>query len=82
MFYRTIIMNIETTKLELMHLLLQTQRESLLIKLKQVFEEEQIDWFNEMSLEEQQELENGIKQADNKDFITHEKVMKSFDKWH
>ena len=75
-------MNIETSKLELMHLLLQTQRKSLLVKLKKVFEEEQIDWFNEMSLEEQQELKKGIDQADNQEFISHEKVMKSFDKWH
>ena len=75
-------MNIEATKLELMHLLLQTQQKSLLVKLKKVFEEEQIDWFNEMSLEEQQELKKGIDQADNQEFISHEKVMKSFDKWH
>ena len=74
-------MNIETTKLELMHLLLQTQQKSLLVKLKKVFEEEQIDWFNEMSLEEQQELKKGIDQADNQEFISHKKVMKSFDKW-
>jgi hypothetical protein len=33
-------MNIETTKLELMHLLLQAKKESLLSKLKKVFEEE------------------------------------------
>ena len=37
-------MNIETTKLELMHLLLQTQKESLLAKLKKVFDEEQVNW--------------------------------------
>jgi len=73
-------MNIEATKLELMHLLLQTQRESLLTKLKKVFEEEQIDWFKEMSLEEQQELEIGIKQADNQEFISHNQVMNNFDK--
>lgn len=34
------IMNIETTKLELMHLLLQAKKEILLSKLKKVFEEE------------------------------------------
>ena len=33
-----------------------------------------------MSLEEQQEHENGIKQADNKEFISHKQVMNSFDK--
>ncbi len=32
-------MNVETTKLELMHLLLQRQKESLLAKIKKVFEE-------------------------------------------
>ena len=79
---QVIVMNIETTKLELMHLLLQTQRESLLTKLKKVFEEEQIDWFQEMSLEEQKEIETGLKQADNQEFISHKEVMNNFDKWH
>ena len=58
-------MNIETTKLELIHLLLQTQKESLIKKLKSVFEEEQVDWWNEMSENEQEEIKTGLKQADN-----------------
>ena len=73
-------MNIETTKLELMHLLLQTQRESILTKIKKVFEEEQTDWFNDMSNEEQEEIQNGLKQAEDKKFITNEKVMEHFKK--
>lgn len=36
-------MNIEATKLELMHFLLQTQKKSILKKLKSVFEEERGD---------------------------------------
>lgn len=76
------VMNIETTKLELMHLLLQTQKESLLIKLKKVFEEEQTDWWNEMNSEEQQEIKTGIEQADNEQYIAHKQVMKQFEKWH
>jgi hypothetical protein len=75
-------MNIETTKLELMQLLLQTQKESLLAKIKKVFEEEQGDWCGEMSKEEQQEIETGLAQADKNDYIAHETVMKRFDKWH
>ncbi len=75
-------MNIETTKLELMHLLLQTQKESLLAKLKKVFEEEQVDWWNEMSREEQQEVEIGIAQADKENYIANSTVMKRFNKWH
>lgn len=75
-------MNIESTKLELMHLLLQTQKESLLAKLKTVFEEEQVDWWNEMSKEEQEEIKMGLSQADKGDYTANETVMKRFEKWH
>jgi len=75
-------MNIETTKLELMHLLLQTQKESILKKLKSVFEEEQIDWWNEMSKNEQEEIKTGLAQADKGECKANETVMKRFDKWH
>ena len=69
-------MNIETTKLELMHLLLQTQKESLLAKLKIVFEEEQVDWWSEMSKEEQEEIKTGLAQADKGNYVANETVMK------
>lgn len=75
-------MNIETTKLELMHLLLQTQKESILKKIKFVFEEEQVDWWNEISKKEQEEIENGLIQADRGEHKANEMVMKRFDKWH
>jgi len=75
-------MNIETTKLELMHLLLQTQKESILKKLKSVFEEEQVDWWNEMSKNEQEEIKTGLAQADKEEYKANETVMKRFDKWH
>lgn len=75
-------MNIETTKLELMHLLLQTQKESTLKKVKFIFEEEQIDWWNEMSKKEQEEVKNGLAQADRGEHKTNKTVMKRFDKWH
>jgi len=76
------IMNIETTKLELMHLLLQTQKESLLAKLKKVFEEDQIDWWSEMTKGEQEEIKTGLKQADKGEYVASETVMKRFDRWH
>jgi len=75
-------MNIEATKLELMHLLLQTQKESILAKLKKVSDEEQVDWWSEMTKEEQEEIKMGLKQADKGEYIANETVMKRFDKWH
>ncbi|MCK9452901.1 MAG: hypothetical protein M0Q90_14495 [Bacteroidales bacterium] len=75
-------MSIETTKLELMHLLLQTQKESLLEKLKTVFEEEQVDWWSEMSEKEQEEIKTGLTQADKGEYLANETVLKRFDNWH
>ena len=75
------IMNIESTKLELMQLLLQTQKESLLEKIKTVFEEEP-DWWSEMSKEEQEDIQVGLAEADQGNYIPNETVMKRFDKWH
>lgn len=75
-------MNIEATKLELMHLLLQTQKESLLTKLKNVFEEEQTDWWDDLGEEEQKEVEIGISQADEGQYIDHQSAMNRFNKWH
>lgn len=74
-------MNIEATKLELMHLLLQTQKETLLAKVKKVFEEEQVDWWDDMNEEEKKEVETGLAQADKGELTSHSKVMKRFDKW-
>ena len=75
-------MNIETTKLELMRLLLQTQQENVLTKLKKVFDDETVDWWNEMDESEQRNVEIGLEQADEEEFISHKKVMNKFNKWH
>lgn len=74
-------MNIETTKLELMQLLLNTKNVSVLLRIKQIFEDESSDWWMELSQEEQFEIENGLKQAENGEVISHENVIKHFDKW-
>lgn len=75
-------MDIETTKLELIHLLLQTEKESILKKLKSVFEEEKGDWWDEMSEKEKEEIKTtGLSQADDEDYKASELVMKRFDKW-
>ncbi|NEN24292.1 hypothetical protein G3O08_12335 [Cryomorpha ignava] len=75
-------MNIEATKLELMQLLLQTQKESLLIKIKALLEAEQEDWWSAMSKVEQEEIKTGLDQADKGEYISNEEIMKRFDRWH
>lgn len=75
-------MNIETAKLELMNLLLQTEDENLLLKIKKIFDEELNDWWDELSAEEQDEIILGYEQVENDDVKSHKEVMKRFEKWH
>lgn len=55
------IMNVEATKLELMHLLLQAKKESLLSKLKKVFEEESNTFYSYDISELQKRAEASLK---------------------
>ncbi|SIT96583.1 hypothetical protein SAMN05660493_01271 [Epilithonimonas bovis DSM 19482] len=75
-------MNIEATKLELMNLLLNTQKESVLEKIKDIFRQEgSQDWWEELSKEEHQDIEVGLKDAENGQVKSHRDVMKLFDEW-
>lgn len=74
-------MDIEATKLELMQLILNTKKESILKKIKKIYQEESSDWWAEMSAEEQAEIEEGLRQAEAGELVSHESVMKRFDKW-
>ncbi len=40
------------------------------------------DWFLELSNDEKKEIEFGINQANENEFISHELVMSKFTKWH
>lgn len=75
-------MDIQSTKIELIQMLLQTQKESLLLRLKKVFEEEQTDWWEDMSSEEREEIQEGLLQADKGEYRLSKEVMNRFKKWH
>lgn len=75
-------MNIEATKLELMNLLLHTQKESVLEKIKDIFQKESSqDWWEEMNEEEHQDIELGLNEFENGQVKSHRDVMKLFDEW-
>lgn len=40
------------------------------------------DWFTDLNSEEKEEIEIGLKQAENDELISHETVMNRFTKWH
>ena len=72
-------MNLATRKYNLIQELT-TIDESLLDEL--ILKTSKKDWFTDLTAEEKQEIEIGLKQAENEDFISPETVMNRFAKWH
>lgn len=59
---------------------LTTIDESLLEKLEIILKTSKKDWFADLNSEEKLEIEIGLKQAENDEFISHETVMNRFSK--
>ena len=74
-------MNLATRKYNFIQELA-TIDESLLEKLEIILKTSKKDWFTDLNSEEKKDIEIGLKQADNDEFISHETVMNKFAKWH
>ncbi len=75
------IMNLAIRKYNLIQELTSID-EYLLEKLEIVLKTNKKDWFEDLSVDEKNENEIGLHQANNNEFIDHQTVMKKFDKWH
>lgn len=73
-------MNIQLEKLNLLEKIVNTNDQSLILELKAFVENRSIDWFNQMSDFQKNEIEEGIINADSKDTIPHEKAVQLFEK--
>jgi predicted transcriptional regulator len=70
-------MNLQARKLELVQMILNTDRPNLLEKVSQILKQEkEADWCDELPLSVQQAIEVGIKEADRGEITPHEEVMK------
>ena len=56
--------------------------EKLFEKLEKLLKSNKKDWHDELSSDELKEIENGLNDAKNEEFISNEKVMNKFSKWH
>ena len=73
-------MNLATRKYNFIQELT-TIDESLLEKLEIILKTSKKDWFTDLNSDEKLELEIGLKQAENDEFISNETVMNRFSKW-
>lgn len=74
-------MNLATRKYNFIQELT-TIDESLLEKLEIILKTSKEDWYADLNSEEKLEIEIGLKQAENEEFISHETVINRFAKWH
>ena len=70
-------MDIQATKLELMRLLLNTQKEEVLARIKAVFEQEEVDFWDELSAEDQAAINEGLRQLDKGEHVSHQSVKEA-----
>ena len=75
------VMNLDRTKLEIMKLLLMITDENALLRIKKVLEDEYSDWWDDLTTEEQREIQIGLDQADKGQLTDLDSVMKRFDNW-
>lgn len=71
-------MDIQTTKLELMRLLLNTQKEKVLTQIKEIFEQQEKELFDELSDVEKSAIEEGLHQIEQGKVKPHNEVMTKF----
>jgi hypothetical protein len=71
-------MNIQLEKLELIKLLAETNDESIITSIKNIFNSEKKDWWDELSEEQKFEIEEGEGQIKRGEFILFEDLMKKY----
>ena len=63
-------MDIQLEKKELMKLLAETENPSIISDIKKIFQREKKDWWDELSLEQKEAIEEGERQIENGEFVT------------
>ena len=55
-------MNIQTSKIELVKMILNIENDKFIEKITEFIQKEKVDFWNELSMSEQKEIEKGIKE--------------------
>jgi len=58
------VMNIQAEKLELIKMLLNTKKPSVLESFRKIFEKEKVDFWNTLSEEEKEDIRQGVEEFD------------------
>jgi hypothetical protein len=68
-------------KLELIQWLSSLEDQSIIKKLVAIRNNDRLDWWNDLSPNEKNEIEIGLSQIAKGETVSHKNVMKQFEKW-
>ena len=71
-------MDIQLEKKELMKLLAETDNPSIINDIKKVFQREKKDWWDELSVEQKEAIEEGLDDIKNGRVVSYEEMKKQF----
>ena len=74
-------MDIHATKLELIQWLSTIENPSLIQKIKKLRDSQKEDWWSQLSQAEVDAIEEGIKDADEENVVSHKEARKIYGKW-
>jgi len=74
-------MDIHATKLELIQWLSTIENPSLIQKIKKLRDSQKEDWWSQLSQAEVDAIEEGIKDADEGNVVSHKEARKIYGKW-
>ncbi|CAD0003578.1 hypothetical protein [Flavobacterium chungangense] len=69
-------MDIQLEKLELIKLLADTEDPTILKSIRKIFKKEQKDWWDDLTDQQKEEIEEGERQIERGEFVLYEDMMK------
>lgn len=74
-------MDIQAEKLQLIEWLARLNNTAILKRFITLKKEEEKDWWDQLSKDEKEEIEEGLAQADRGELVSHKEVMAKYKKW-
>ena len=74
-------MDLQAEKLNILQTIMHTKDEGLIMDIKAFLSDRKVDWFDELNAEQQNDVLEGLAEADNGETVPHSEVVKLFGKW-
>jgi len=74
-------MDIQAEKLKLIHWLTDVTEPAIIKRFIALKNDQAVDWWDQISEEEREEIKEGIAEADRGEVLSHNEVMSKYDKW-